>query len=177
MCLERIWSRRKYSPMGSLVPTPPRLERCLSFPCIVANNLHQVVCSNHCTAVGWFPSWAVAGLFQLPALLGEYPVLWHLSCRCILFVLFFERYVPVILKMKTVYLCASLRGNALSSKDSLGQIARAFHLTIALCIFFRMYNKFLESCFWDQRFLVRLQPEHMLKNTFLLILGFPYISM
>lgn len=88
-----------------------------------------------------------------------------------------ERYVPVILNMKTVSLCPCLHGNALRPKYSLGQIARAFHLTVVLRVFFHARNKFLESCYWDQRFLDRLQPQcvhWVLKNAFLMILGLSY---
>lgn len=77
----------------------------------------------------------------------------HLVCSVL------ERYVPVILNMKTMYLSPCLHGNALSPKASLGQIARAFHLTVSLHNFFHVFNKLLESYFWDQRLLDGLQSD------------------
>lgn len=55
--------------------------------------------------------------------------------------------MSVILNMKIMYFCPCLHGNALSSKDSLGQIAKAFHLTLSwhICMFFSSVQQILSA--------------------------------
>lgn len=135
MCLKSIWSRE-------IQPYSNSMQVGKISIVSITTDLHQVIWQNLSKSVRWFPSWAVAALFWGGHITMGMSLVPYLMQLCGFVCIVLERCVPVIL-----YFCPCLCGNAFSSKDSLGEIAKAFHLILEwhICMFFSSVQQILSA--------------------------------